>query len=118
MHMILLWFVAAQATRTRPWCVLIGEAFLWHILSDVYCRGVDRIDEVRSIVLFDHFDARPAVLSDLVNVGALHETQTDVGVTQTVCRPRAAIPVFSEVSFILGVCRECAKAEALDAGQD
>src|SRR5262245_52919463 len=96
--MILLWFLPATAARTRLWGVIV-EAFLSHVLSDVYCRGVDCIHEVRSIVLFDHLHARPAVFSDLVNVSALHEAKTDVGVTQAVCCPRAAIPVFFQIQF-------------------
>jgi hypothetical protein len=33
---------------------------------------------------FDHLDACPTVLGDLVNVGTLHQAQTDISVSQAV----------------------------------
>lgn len=36
---------------TRLWCVVIDEAFLSHILPDVYCRGIDRIIPTVEVIL-------------------------------------------------------------------
>src|ERR1035437_9210004 len=42
--------------------------------------GVEAVLEVGSGVFFDHLNAGAAVLGDLINVRALHQTQADVGV--------------------------------------
>jgi hypothetical protein len=47
----------------------------------------------RRIILFDHFHASGALFSDLVDIGTLHQAQTDVGVPQAVDRPRLAFTV-------------------------
>jgi hypothetical protein len=47
------------------------------------------------IVLFDHLDTGPAVLGNLVDIGALHEAQADIGVAEGV----GGAPVAFAVKF-------------------
>jgi len=52
---------------------------------------------VSGIQFLDHLDAGATVLGDLINVRALHEAHTDVGVTQAVGRALVLIPVKLEL---------------------
>ncbi len=49
------------------------------------------------VEFLDHLHAGPAVLGDLVNIGALHQPQAYIRVPQAVSRPRLAIAVHLEV---------------------
>lgn len=69
-------------------------------LSDVDRRRVDRSLDVGSVIFFDHFDTRAAVLGNLVNVGSLHQTKADVGVAKAVRRPALAVAIDLEVEFV------------------
>ena len=60
---------------------------------DIDCSGIQRCFDVRRIVLFDHLDTGAAVLSDLVDVGTLHQAQADVCMPQAVRRARLALAV-------------------------
>jgi hypothetical protein len=42
--------------------------------------GIERGFDVHRVILLDHPDARAAVLSDLTDVGALHQPQADIRV--------------------------------------
>ena len=52
------------------------------------------------VELLDHFDAGAAILGDLVDVGAFHEAQADVGVAQAVGGAALAVAVGLEAKFI------------------
>jgi hypothetical protein len=48
---------------------------------------IERVLDVRRVEFLDHLDAGAAVLGDLVDVGAFHETHADIGVAKAVnCR--------------------------------
>jgi hypothetical protein len=49
--------------------------------------------DVRRIELLNHLHRSPAVLGNLINISAFHQTHADVGMPQTVCSPPIAIPV-------------------------
>ena len=67
---------------------------------DVDCSGVERGLDVRRVVFLDHLDASAAVLSDLVDVGTLHQAQADVCMPQTVGRTRSAFAVETKLFFV------------------
>ena len=52
------------------------------------------------VVFLDHLNAGAAVLRDLINVRAFHETQADVGVPQAVGRAGLSFTVFLEAFFV------------------
>jgi len=56
---------------------LLGRlrAFAPHIDSG----DIDRYPEMDGVVLFDHLDGCAAVLCDLINIGALHQAEADIG---------------------------------------
>ena len=56
--------------------------------------------DVRRVIFLDHLDAGAAVLGDLVDVGALHQAQADVGMAQAVGRPGPAVAVNPEIFFL------------------
>src|ERR1039457_5663528 len=62
--------------------------------------GVEAVLEVGSVVFLDHLNAGAAVLRDLINVRAFHETQADVGVPQAVGRAGLSFTVFLEAFFV------------------
>src|ERR1035441_6830720 len=62
--------------------------------------GVEAVLEVGSVVFLDHLNAGAAVLRDLINVRAFHETQADVGVPQAVGRAGLSFTVFLETFFV------------------
>jgi hypothetical protein len=45
------------------------------------------------VEILNHFDARPTVLCNLIDIGPLHEPHTNVGVPQAVGRARVAFAV-------------------------
>ena len=47
-------------------------------LSHIDSRRVESVYEIRRVVFLNHLDTGPAVLCDLVNVRALHQTQADI----------------------------------------
>ena len=49
---------------------------------------------------FDHLDAGAAVLSDLIDVGALHQSQANVCMPQAVRRARSAFSVDAELFLV------------------
>jgi hypothetical protein len=54
---------------------------------------------MRGIVFLDHLDGGAAVLCDLVDIGAFHEAQTDVGMSETVSGSRLTVAVGCQVFF-------------------
>src|SRR5665213_2515383 len=62
--------------------------------------GVETVLEVGCVVFLDHLNAGAAVLRDLINVRAFHETQADVGVPQAVGRAGLSFTVFLESFFV------------------
>jgi hypothetical protein len=68
-------------------------------LTDIDGGCVESGFQVSRIVLLDHFHARSTVLSDLVDVGALHEPEADVAVTQTVRRAPASVAEAKQVAL-------------------
>ncbi len=67
---------------------------------DVDRSCVERSLDVRSVVFLDHLDTRAAVLSDLVDVGALHQPQTDVCMPHTVGRTGSSFAVKAKILFV------------------
>ena len=68
--------------------------------DEIHSRNIDHILEMGGIELFDHLNGGAAVLRDLINVGAFHETQTDIGVSQRVGRPAQSFPIKLQIEFI------------------
>ncbi len=66
------------------------------------------------VEFFDHLDAGAAVLGDLVNVRALHEPETDIGVPKAVGRA----PVFIAVEFELLLSKHIDEQLDVRAGED
>jgi hypothetical protein len=64
---------------------------------DVDRGRIDPSVQMRSIVFLYHLDTGPAVLGDLVNVGAFEQAQADIGVSQARGCPRTAIAVNEKV---------------------
>src|SRR5271157_1520928 len=62
--------------------------------------GVETVLRVGGVIFLDHLDAGAAVLRDLINVRAFHETQADVGVPQAVGRAGLFFTVFLEAFFV------------------
>src|ERR1039458_4752347 len=62
--------------------------------------GVEAVHEMRGVVFLDHLYAGAAVLRNLINIRAFHETQADVGVPQAVGRAGLSFTVFLEVFFV------------------
>src|ERR1039458_3396046 len=62
--------------------------------------GVETVLEVGRVVFLDHLNAGAAVLRNLINVRAFHQTQADVGVPQAVGRAGLSFTVFLEVFFV------------------
>ena len=62
--------------------------------------GIEAVLEVGGVVFLDHLDAGAAVLRDLINVRAFHETQADVGVPQAVGSAGLSLTVFLEAFFV------------------
>src|ERR1022692_3168527 len=67
--------------------------------------GVETVLEVGRVVFLDHLDAGAAVLRDLVNVRAFHETQADVGVPQAIGRAGLSLAVLLQI-FLVQDCVE------------
>src|SRR5665213_563812 len=63
--------------------------------------GVETVLQVGSVIFLDHLNAGAAVLRNLINVRAFHETQADVGVPQAVRRAGLSFTVFLEALFCL-----------------
>ena len=59
--------------------------------------GVDHVLDVRGIMLLDHLDAGAAIARNRIDVGSLHQPQTDVGVSQAVGGARLAVAINLEV---------------------
>ena len=55
---------------------------------------------MRRVELFDHLDTGAAVFSDLVDVGALHQPQADVGMPQTVGGAGSAVTIEAKILFV------------------
>src|ERR1700720_1934709 len=55
--------------------------------------SIQRILEVRRVIRFDHLDTGPAVLRHLIDVGALHQPEADVGVSQAVSSSLIAVAI-------------------------
>src|ERR1035437_7171919 len=72
----------------------------WLLPPDVDRGGVETVLEVGGVVFLDHLNAGAAVLRDLINVRAFHETQADVGVPQAVGRAGLSFTVFLEAFFV------------------
>ena|SRR4030081_1993318 len=64
---------------------------------NVNCSGVERGLDVRRVVFLDHLDTRAAILCDLVDVGALHQAQADVCMTDAVRRTRSAFAIEAKI---------------------
>ena len=65
--------------------------------ADIDRRGVERVLDMRRIVLLDHFNAGAAVFGDLVDVGSFHEPHANVGMAQAVGRARIVIAIKLEL---------------------
>ena len=74
--------------------VLLNDA-----LPDIDRRRIKHRLDVSGVKFLDHFDAGPAVLGDLINIGTLHQAEANVGVSQAVAGPRIAITI--ELQFKL-----------------
>src|ERR1700691_4808901 len=62
--------------------------------------GIEAVLEVGGVVFLDHLDAGAAVLRDLINVRAFHETQADVGVPQAVGRAGLSFTVLLQIFLV------------------
>src|SRR4029079_19524013 len=67
--------------------------------SHIDDRGIHHVLDVGGVELLDHLNAGTAILGDLINVGALHQAQADIGVPQTVEGPALAFAINLEVKF-------------------
>ena len=54
---------------------------------------------MHGVEFLDHLDAGAAVFGDLVDIGALHQAQADVGVPKAVGRARQAFAILLETLF-------------------
>src|ERR1017187_770265 len=79
---LLLWF--------RGRLVLL----FWFRPPNIDCGGVENVLQVGSVIFLDHLNVGAAVLRDLIDVRAFHETQADVGVPQAVGRAGLSFTVF------------------------
>ena len=79
-----------------------SDGFLWSgsSLAHINGGGVQRILDMRGVVILDHLDAGAAVFGDLVDVRPLHQAEADVGVAEAVSRPRLPLPVGLEVELV------------------
>ena len=68
-------------------------------LADVDRRSIEHCFDVGRVELFDHLHARAAVLSDLVDVGALRQPKADIGVTEAICRANIPVSIMLENSI-------------------
>jgi hypothetical protein len=68
---------------------------------DVDRSCVERGLDVRSVAFLDHLDTRPAILSHSVDVGALHQSQADVSMPQTVGRTGSTFVVETKLLFVV-----------------
>ncbi len=66
-------------------------------LPDIDGGSIKRVLQVRRIKLLDHLDAGAAIFGDLLDIGAFHEAQTNVGVTQAVRGAPVSVPVEFEL---------------------
>src|ERR1017187_3076953 len=90
--------VIAHASLLLLFC---GRLVLpWLLPPYVDRGGVGTVLEVGGVVFLDHLNAGAAVLRDLINVRALHQTQADVGVPQAVGRAGLSFTVFLEAFFV------------------
>jgi hypothetical protein len=65
--------------------------------TNVDRRRIKRALDVCRVEFLDHLDAGAAVLGNLINVGALHQAQADIGVAQAIGR---GLPSRSSLSFV------------------
>jgi hypothetical protein len=72
-----------------------------------FCGVKIRLD-VRRVIFLDHLDAGAAIFCNLLDLGTLHQAQTNIGVPQAVGRSRPSFATGSEaflVSIILNSSR-------------
>ena len=60
-------------------------------------RCIERVLDVRRVEFLDHLHARPAVLRDLVDVRALHQPHTYIGVPQAVGGAAVSVTIELEI---------------------
>jgi len=68
--------------------------------TNIYGGSIDRVLQVRGVEFLDHLDGGAAVLGDLVDVGAFHQPQADIGMPQRMGRPPLTFPVELHLEFI------------------
>jgi hypothetical protein len=67
---------------------------------DIDCRGVEPGFQMGGIVFLNHLDARPAVFSNLIDIGTLQQPETNVCVPQAVGGSRSTVAVSAEFFFL------------------
>ena len=82
----------------------IRSYFLLHYViaraDHIDCSGIERVLDVDRVIFLDHADARATVLSDLIDVGSLHQPHADIRVPQAVSRTRSAVSVNAKVLLL------------------
>ena len=62
--------------------------------------GVQRVLEMNGVKFLDHLDAGAAVLGDLIDVGAVHQAQANIGVAQAIGGATIAVAVVFETGAL------------------
>ena len=70
------------------------------VSSHINCSSIQTRADVRSIIFFDHFDTGTAVFGYLIDIGALHQPQANVCVSEAVCRPSIAVTIELKAKLI------------------
>jgi len=68
--------------------------------------SIEKVLNVRCIVLLDHLDRGAAVFGDVINIGPLREAKTNIAMPKAIHGPRMAIPVELQPGLIENFIKE------------
>lgn len=63
-------------------------------------RSIKHVLDVRRVVFLDHLDAGATVFRNLIDVGPLHQPETDVGMSQAVAGSRVSLATMFHAEFV------------------
>ena len=63
-------------------------------------RSIKHVLDVRRIVFLDHLDTGATVFRNLIDVGTLHQPETDISMPQAVAGARVALAVMLHAEFV------------------
>jgi hypothetical protein len=69
------------------------------LTTHIHGGRIDHVLDMRRVEFLDHLDAGAAVLSNLIDVGALHQPHRYVSVPQAIRRPLITFPVTLQTLF-------------------